>query len=276
VSPGSLVRIAQPVTYWNYIATAGYQQGGRRFSYQVDVGVSASQYNAAQLVGGGVLPQDSQNAIVPSAAVRASYEIIPDYLGYIRVAGSRYDYTHIAPPATSPNFSTYRADIGLQILPRHLISGVAYAGYLVQTSAQSGVGSTSNPDFGGNLTWSITRLTTLNFTGLMQFNTGTPSSGGVTITGPAGNSYLSRTFTVNANHELLRNLLLNLNTTYVNYSFQGINRTDNSFTVGAGLTYFLNQNLFLGGSFSYERFISTASDASFTQGILTLRVGTQF
>jgi len=275
-SPGSPANVAQPVTYWNYIATAGYQQGGRRFSYQVDVGVSASQYNAAQLVGGGVLPQSSQDATVPSAAVRASYEIIPDYLGYIRVAGSRFDYTHVAPAATSPNFSTYRADLGLQILPRHLISGEAYAGYLVQSSAQSGIGSISNPDFGGNLTWSITRLTTLNFTGLMQFNTGTPSSGGVTVTGPAGNSYLSRTFTVNADHELLRNLLLNLNATYINDSFQGITRADNSFTGGAGFKYFVNQNLFLGGLFSYERYISTVSGASFTQGILTLRAGTQF
>jgi hypothetical protein len=275
-SPGSPANIAQPVTYWNYIATAGYRQGGRRFSYQVDVGVSAAQYNAAPLVGGGVLPQDSQNAIAPSAAVRASYEIIPDYLGYIRIAGTRYDYTHIAPPATSPNFSTYRADLGLQILPRHLISGTAYAGYLVQSSAQSGIGSTSNPDFGGHLTWSITPLTTLNFIGLMTFNTGTPSSGGVTVTGPAGNSYLSRTFTVNADHELLRNFLLNLNATYVNYSFQGIPRTDNSFTGGAGFRYFLTQNFFLGGLFSYQRYISTASNSSFTQNILTLRVGTQF
>jgi hypothetical protein len=110
----------------------------------------------------------------------------------------------------------------------------------------------------------------------MQFNTGTPSSGGVTVTGPAGNSYLSRTFTVNADHELLRNLLLNLNATYVNYSFQGVTRTDNSFTGGAGFKYFLNQNLFLGGLFSYQRYISTASNSSFTQNILTLRVGTQF
>jgi hypothetical protein len=284
-SPGLPANVAQPVTYWNYIATAGYQQGGRRFSYQVDVGVSASQYNAAQLVGGGVLPQSSQDAIVPSAAVRASYEIIPDYLGYIRVGGSRFDYTHVAPGAMSPNSSIYRADLGLQILPRHLISGEAYAGYLVQSSAQSSVGSTSNPDFGGDLTWSITPLTKLTFIGLMTFNTGTPSSsGGVTATGPAGNSYLSRTFTVNVGHELLRNLLLNLNVTYVNSSFQGITnssfqgitRTDNSFTGGAGFKYFLNQNLFLGGLFSYERYISTVSGASFTQGILTLRAGTQF
>jgi hypothetical protein len=198
-------------------------------------------------------------------------------MGYIRVAGTRFNYTHIAPPAMSPDFSTYRVDLGLQIRPRHLISGEAYAGYLVQNSTQSGVSSTSNPDFGGNLTWSITPLTTLTFTGLMTYNTGTPSSGGVTAaTGLAGNSYLSKTYTVNAYHELLRDLLLNLNATYVNYSFQGISRTDNSFTGGAGFKYLVNQNLFLGGLFSYQRYISTVSNSSFTQGILTLRVGTQF
>jgi hypothetical protein len=275
-SPNSPGNIAEPVTYWDYIATAGYRQGLRRFSYQVDVGVEASQYNAAPLFGGGVLPQDSQNAVVPSVAVRGSYEIIPDYLGYIRIAGTRYAYTRIAPPATSPNFSTYRVDLGLQILPRHLIYGEAYAGYLVQSSAQSGSGSTSTPDFGGRLTWNITPLTTLTSTGLMTFATGTPSSSGVAVPGRAGNSYLSRTFTVNADHELLRDLLLNLQATYANYSFQGITRTDNSFTGSAGFTYLVNRNLFLGGSFSYQRYISTGSGFSFTQNILTLRVGTQF
>src|SRR6516165_8015585 len=60
-SPNSPGNIAQPVTYWDYAATAGYAQGGRRFSYAVDVGVSAAQFNAAQLVGGGVLPQSTQD-----------------------------------------------------------------------------------------------------------------------------------------------------------------------------------------------------------------------
>src|SRR5262249_39651131 len=61
-SPNSPGSIAQPVTYWYYTATAGYAQGGRRFSYQADVGVTAAQYNAAPLVGGGVAPQSSQDA----------------------------------------------------------------------------------------------------------------------------------------------------------------------------------------------------------------------
>lgn len=285
-SPNSPGNIAQPVTYWDYIANAGYRQEGRRFAYQVDIGVQAAQYNAAPLVGGGVSPQSSQDATVSSAAVRGSYEIIPDYLGYIRFGSSLYDYWHTAPGGTRANFSTYRADVGLQIRPRHLISGEAYAGYLIQQPAQSSVGSTSTPDFGGRLTWSITQLTTLNLTGLMTFNTGTPGSATfistatpgstILITGSAGNSYLSRTITATADHELLRNLLVNLNATYGNFTFQGITRTDNFFTVGAGLRYLVNRNLFLGGSYLFTQYTSTIPRSSFNQNILTLRVGTQF
>ena len=275
-SPNSPGNIAQPVTYWNYIARAGYVQGGRRLSLSVDLGVAAAQYNAALLVGGGLLPQSSQDITISDAAVRTSYEIIPDYQGYLRVSGSLYDYWRTVPGGTRPNSSIYRVNLGLQILPRHLIYGTAYAGYLVQNFAQSGLGSVSAPDYGGRLVWNVTGLTTLTFSGLRTFNTGTPSTGSLTVPGPAGNGYLASTVAANADHELLRNLLLNLSTSYENDSFQGITRTDNVFTVGAGARYLVNRNLFLGGSFTYYQRSSTAAGASYSQNVVMLRVGTQF
>ena len=83
------------------------------------------------------------------------------------------------------------------------------------------------------------------------------------IPGPAGNGYLAQTITANADHELLRNLLVTLNASYENYSFQGITRTDNFFTASAGLKYLVNRNLFLGGAFSYyQRSSSLAGSPS--------------
>ncbi len=281
-SPNSPGSIAEPVTYWEYVATAGYVQGGRRFSYNVDVGVTSAQYNAAQLVGGGVLPQSSQDATASSAAVTGRYEIIPDYLGYGRVGASLFDYWHTVPGETRPNFTTYRVDVGLQILPRnHIIYGDAYVGYLVQNFAQSSLGSTSTPDFGGDLTWSITPLTTLTFTGLTTFNTGTGAFTGLTTAGTsiptAGNSYLSRVFSAGVNHQLLPNLQLGLTGTYINNTFQGISRgADNVFIVNATVRYQVNRNLYLGGDIYYAQQSSMAAGASFSQNIFTLRAGTQF
>jgi hypothetical protein len=271
-SPNSPGNIAQPVTYWDYNARAGYVQGLRRFSYQVDVGVEAAQYNAAQLVGGGVLPQSSQDATVYDAAVRAGYEIVPDYLGYIRVDRAVYDYWHVS----ASDFTTYRVDLGLQILPRHLIYGQVYTGYLIQNFGRSSPGSTSVPDYGGRLVWNVTPLTTLTFNGLRTFQTGNFSNPTMAIPGSAGNGYLASTIVVNADHELMRNLLLNLNVGFENDSFQGITRTDNVITGGAGLRYLVNRNLFLGGSFSYNQRSSTLAGVSYTQNILMLQVGTQF
>ena len=74
----------------------------------------------------------------------------------------------------------------------------------------------------------------------------------------------------------MRNLLLNFNAGYENDSFQGITRTDNVYTAGAGLRYLVNRYLFLGGFYSYYQRSSTLTGASFTQNIVTLRVGTQF
>ena len=270
-SPNSPGDIAEPVTYWAYNADAGYYAGGRRFTYGVDFGVTAAQYNAAQLFGGGVLPQSSQNAIAYSAAVYGGYQIIPDYVGYIRIGGTLFDYLRIPVGQISPNFSTYRADIGLQILPRHLISGDAYVGYLIQNFSQSSLGSNSTPDFGGDLTWTITPLTTLTFTGLMTFATGTPG----TSIPSAGNSYLSRVFTAGVSHQLLPNLQLGFTGTYINNSFQGITRTDNVFVVSAGLRYQVNRNLYIGVDGYYTQQNSTGGNP-FTQDGVTLRAATQF
>ena len=275
-SPNSPGDIAQPVTYWTYLARAGYAQGLRRFSYQADVGVAAAQYNAAPLVGGGVLPQSSQDSTISDAALRAGYELVPDYVGWIRVGGALFNYWHTVPGGTRANSSSYRVDLGLQILPRHIIYGEAYIGYLIQNFAQSDLSSTTAPDYGGRLVWNVTRLTTLTFTGLRALNTGTPASGTTATPGPAGNGYLSSTIAVNADHELLRNLLLNLNASYENDTFQGITRTDNVFVGSAGVRYLVNRNLFLGGSFNYYQRSSTFPGGSFTQNILMLQVGTQF
>ncbi len=109
------------------------------------------------------------------------------------------------------------------------------------------------------------------------FSTGAPAPGSTTfITGSAGNSYLSRTITANANHELLRNVLVNLGATYGNYTFQGITRTDNFVILGAGLRYLVNRNLFLGGSYLFTQYTSTIPRSSYNQNVVTLRVGTQF
>jgi hypothetical protein len=74
----------------------------------------------------------------------------------------------------------------------------------------------------------------------------------------------------------LRNRLVNVNVSLENDSFQGIARTDNFFTAGAGFKYLVNRHFFLGGFFNYQQRSSSVAGGSYTQNIVTLRLGTQF
>jgi len=270
-STNSPTGAAQPVTYWNYTANAGYRQTGLRVGYQADIAIQDTQYNAVPAIGGGILPQSPSDTIISQAALRGSYELIPDYLGYIRVAGNLTDYPHTGLGGARFNSTGYRANIGVQILPRHILSGEIYAGYLSQIYDVSSLGSISGLDAGGRLVYNVTRLTTATFTGL---RTVIPSN--VTVANTTGTSYFATTVAANVDHELLRNLLLNANAGYENDTYHGVSLTNNIFSVGVGFKYLLNRNLYLGGSYNYQQRNSTAAGSSYTQNILLVRLSTQF
>jgi hypothetical protein len=266
-SPGNA---AQPVTYNVYTANAGYRQTGLRIGYQADIAVQNSQYDPVPLTGGGILSQSAQDTTIYEAALRGSYELAPDYLGYIRVARNLTDYQHTGAGGGRLNSTGYRADLGLQILPAHLLSGEIYAGYLSQNYRVGG--SISGLDAGGRLVYNVTRLTTATFTGL---RTVIPSNPSISTNGAA---YLATTVTGTVDHELLRNLMLNASVSYENDAFLGlgISRTDNVLGASAGIKYLLNRNLYLGGSYGYQQRFSRTTGFSYAQSILTVRLSTQF
>jgi hypothetical protein len=270
-SPNSPGAAAEPLTYNNYTAAFGYEQTGRRVGYEADVAVLAAQYNPIPLVGGGSVSQSSSNSIIPQATLRVSYEFIPDYRAYVRASGSVYNYPNTPPSGVSFNSTVYRVDAGLQILPRHLIYGEVYVGYLTQSFHTSSLSSTSSPDAGGRLVWNVTPLTTLNFNAIRSFQTTNPTSG-------TGAGYLQSLVLASVDQELRHNILLNARAAYENDSYQGISRNDNIFSAGAGVRYLLNRNLFLAGSYSYQQRASSGSAAGvpYSQSIVMLRLGAQF
>jgi hypothetical protein len=267
-SPNSPGDAAEPVTYNAYTANAGYAQTGLRVGYRADIAVQNAQYNSVPRVGGGTLPQSSQDNTFSQAALRGDYELIPDYRGYIRVAGNLNEYQHTVPGGVRFNSSGYRADIGLQILPRHILYGEVYGGYLSQMY-QIG-GALSGLDAGGRLVYNPTGLTTATFTGVRTIVPSNPSIGST------GSGYLASTVTGSVDHELLRNLLLNAAISYENDTFLGISRVDNVFGVAASVKYLLNRNFYLGGTYNYQQRSSQLAGFSYTINILMLRLSTQF
>jgi hypothetical protein len=265
-SPNSPGNAAEPVTFNSYTATIGYQKTGLKLGYDAEFAVAGTQYNPVPLFGGGLSSQSASDTIIPQGSLRVSYEFIPDYLAYIRASGSYYDYTHQASNVNLDS-TVYRVDTGLQILPRHLIDGEVYVGYLTQTFNEAKFRSISAPDYGGRLTWNVTGLTTLTLNGLRSFQTTNPTVSGI------GSGYLESSVTASLDHELRYNLLVNASFVYENDDYTSSSQSDNVITASAGVRYLVSRNLYLGGSYNYQQRIGLTP---YSQSIVMLRLGTQF
>ena len=95
----------------------------------------------------------------------------------------------------------------------------------------------------GRVTWNVTGLTTLIFSGSRRIDS-------TTIVGASGID--TTEFGFQADHELLRNLILNFDATVANEDFNGIDRDDDLKRFLVGGKYFMNRYLNLEFGYIYR------------------------
>jgi hypothetical protein len=277
LSPGG---IESPVVTTVYGGTAGYEQTRLRVGYSFDVAALRNEYGAAQLVGGGLLPESNLNNWAYEATGRASYEFVPNTQGYVRASYIRYSYDH-GQSVAFPTLDSqgYRANVGGRINLTDLIFADGYVGYLEQFYRSPTFGSIKGPDVGAVVTWDITKLTSLQFTASRSVQ-----NSNVFVVGNSP-GYLRSAAGARIDHELLRNVLLNGTLAWYHDDYHGISLTDNNYQAGVGAKYLLNRHLYLGLNYTYTRYLPSGSAAGvgtasvlfpYTQNIVMLRASTQF
>ncbi len=244
---------AAPLRFNDYNGTVAFDQYRLRIGYEISGTVRREEYNALPLVGGGFTPESNLNNFAYEGALRTYYEFMPGYQAYIRAAYNQRDYDHaegFGIPILSS--SGYRIDVGSRINLTNVTYLDLFVGYLDQNYEASQFGSIGGIDFGANVVWNATQLTTVKFqTGrtVEDINSAVLGVG----TGFNSPGYLETTVGASVDHELLRHLLLNGNVAYTNDAFQNITRTDNIYSIGAGAKYLMTRNLYLGGSYTFEK-----------------------
>lgn len=218
---------------------------------------------------------------------RVSYEIIPGYSAFIKTPVNWVEYQ-----STSNQFGYnqsshgYEFDAGTAVKITNLIVGEVYAGYLRQdfdggeSAANVAAGlpplqPTSGVSFGGNLLWNITELTSLrgNLSRSVQQSYFIPAAGPGQA--PPG-SYTESSVSLTAEHELLRNVILNGLVGYINDAWQGNPRVDNSYQASLGVKYLINRYFNASLNASYNQRVSNVTLGDYTREIITARLNTQF
>jgi hypothetical protein len=273
-SPSSPGNAAEPVKYTTYTGNLGVSQTGTRVGYEVDGVVTRSEYEAPPAVGGGFIAQDDRNVTGYESALRLSYEFMPDMQVFVRGSGNRQEFDHAAGNGIPiRNSNGYRIDVG----GRFDLTGVTYAefyvGYLKQYFQASQFGTIGGIDFGSSLVWNFSTLDTFKLGTTRIVNNANAEVVGI-ATSPG---YLATIETASLDHELLRNVLLNINVSYETDDWKGINRTDNVPGAGVGVKYLLNRNVYVGLTYNFSRRISSggAQTTPYTQNIILLRLSTQ-
>lgn len=275
-SPNSTTGQKNPTQYQVFGGGFGYVHESGRLGFRVDSDANLYSYDNAQTATGTTVAETPRNRIEYEVKPRLQYEIIPGYHAFVQAAGNWRTYQATRDQnGFQRDSSGWEVDAGTAIELTRLISGEVYAGYLKQTYDDSRLKPVSGVGFGANLLWSITQLTSLKFNASRVVQETTVSNtSGATVTDSSGD--LVSTVGAAVEHELLRNVLLTAGVGYTQDAFQGISRTDNSYSGTAGGRYLINRYLSANLNLTYTKRDSSQSINNFERELVMAQVHAQF
>jgi hypothetical protein len=260
---------AAPVVYRMDTADVSVSQERNRWKFTFNGVVQRFDYDNAPAVGGGFVDETFRDRTTPIMTGRVDYAVSPNLAVFGEAIGNIRDYDHPTPGTLkSQDAAGCELLTGANFQITHLLRGELGFGYLNETYSSASYGKVSGPGFRNRLQWFPTQLTTVTATYAR-----TVEDSGV-IGAP---TYRLDTAALQADHELLRNLILTAQAGYTHAAYQGLSRTDERYQAGATATYRLNRHLNLRLAYSHlsQRSYGAAAGTTFDDNTagLSLAVG---
>lgn len=223
-------------------------------------------YSDTRTTGGAPLDQDYRDRKVYRLAARTEYLFAADSAAFVQASFRRTLYDQRTAALTDRTSRELRLVGGLVTDVTPVVRIAAGVGYAIRRYDQPGLRSLKDVVADVRADWNVTPLTTFSLTGRRGLEE-------AIIPGAAG--YVATNVGTRVDHELLRNLLLNLTVEHERDSFKGVARRDRFDRVGFGATYTMWRNVqlsplvdharrrstgvFAGPSFKETRFVLRAS-----------------
>lgn len=220
-------------------------------------------FDDAMTAGGATVNNDDRDRNVFTPALEVGYQIVPQYVAFIRGEGRVVRYrAGIDDNGFNRDSDGFNIVGGAKIDITNLIFGDVFAGYRKRNYDDPAFSSTDGYVVGADMKWNPTRLTTvgLNLNRRITETINVASSG-----------YVSTAIGARVDHELLRNLILNAFFGYRRDDFDGISREDDNYRAGVGANYTLNRHFILNARYAFRNRSSSTAGNDFTQN--TIRGG---
>jgi hypothetical protein len=266
-SPDAAANAKNPTEYYVLSPTIGATQRWNRFSLRGDATLQRYMFTDDETGSGTIINNSDRNRSQYTFSLRGGYEIVPEYEAFVRGAWNLVDYSSAVDDAGFKRDSDgYELIAGTRIDFSGVTYGDIFGGYRRQMYDDARLESVSGPTFGGLVTWNVTGLTTIK--GSIQ-----RSVEESTLSGASG--FFATEYKATVDHELLRNLLIGADISYLVDDYKGIDRTDNYYHGGAYARYLMNRNLYLTARYDYQKRDSNVTGADYDRNVVLLQVSTQ-
>ena len=256
-------RGVKPTKYDVGSISAAYKHSINRLSFKFGGALDRLDYQNVPGLFGTIDNHDQDRDVVEIQA-KINYELQPSYSAFIRTGYKNVNYNEkFDNSGLQRSNNGYSVDIGSDLFLTGLISGEVYAGYLTRDYDDPALKNIDTFTGGGRLTWIPTGLTTVNLSLTREIYETTVSTASGNISTKAG---------VVVDHELLRNLLLNVSLGARRDNFKGIDRNDDYQELGIGGKYLMNRYLYLSLGYSYINRNSNTNVNDFTENMVWLAI----
>ncbi|TWC00309.1 hypothetical protein FBZ93_105102 [Bradyrhizobium macuxiense] len=266
-SPNVQAGLARYPIYTTVGGTFGIDQNFNRMQVSLGGTIDRTDYQWSKLTDGTSSSNDDRNFTQYGGVGRFSYELNPAVKPFVEVEGdSRFHDLYLDRNGYARNSSGGYAKVGTSFEFTRLLFGEVSIGYARRDYVDPRLSPLEGLLTTASLTWTATPLTTAKFYSDTQL-------GETTLPGTSG--VLSRTYTVEVDHDFRRWLTGIGKFTYGTLDYQGDNRTDTIYSVSADLIYKMTRSLWIKGTVRRDWLDSNQPGQSSASTVVMLGVRVQ-
>lgn len=239
-SPNVQAGLAKFPIYTTVGGTFGIDQNFNRLQVSLGTTVDRTDYQWSKLTDGTSTTNDDRNFTQYGGVGRVSYELNPAVKPFLEVQGdSRVHDLYLDRAGYARDSSGGYAKVGTSFEFTRMLFGEISIGYAMRDYADRRLNRLEGLLTTASLTWTATPLTTAKFYSDTQI-------GETTLPGTSG--VLSRTYTIEVDHDFRRWLTAIGKFSYGTLEYQGDNRNDTIYSVSADLIYKMTRSLWIKGT----------------------------
>jgi len=217
---------------------------GVRFRLIGSTDVNRLTYRNVRALDGSVIDEKSLDRNIYRSSGRVEYAVSPDTAVFVQLSHitTRYDRANAVGGFDNRDSEENRALAGATFDISRLVRGRIGLGYTKRKFDSPQYKSVSGLSADISAQYFLTQLTTI--TANLNRAIGDSAQQG-------SGGYLQTAGSLRVDHELLRNLLLNVNGSYGRNAFRGVLRTDRTVQFGGGANYLANRRISIGLTSNY-------------------------